>query len=131
MEKEISLAENENIETLFKVEPPLTSLENEGYFGYMGVILRNKVEDKIQCHLCGNFYEQLSLHVIHQHKIKLLEYRHKFQLPLNFPLCSLKISESARETIQKNSKNRKLLTGEEFQKRMNSNQGKKRRNHHY
>lgn len=100
--KEISLGENENIETIFKVEPPLTEIEN-GY-GYIGVVLRNKLTDKLQCHVCGEWFDLLSNHT-KAHKLTTIEYRKKFGLPLSFPLCSLAYSKKRSESGQ--SKERK------------------------
>lgn len=90
---------DENIETLFKVEPPINELEKG--FGYMGVILRNKEEDKLQCHICGKWYKSLSTHVNKAHGMNSREYKRQFSLPLSFPLVarstSRKHSERARD----------------------------------
>lgn len=98
-EKTINLLENENIETLFKVEPPLESLEEKGYFGFIGVVLRDKVKDKIQCHMCGEWVSFMGSHV-KKHKLRLIEYRKKFGLPLSFPLCSLAFSKAISKSAQ-------------------------------
>lgn len=82
---------DENIETLFKVRPPLQQLP-EGYFGYAGVLLRNKLEDKLQCHICGKWRKSLSNHVNLAHKILSREYKKKFSLPMAFPLVGRSVS---------------------------------------
>lgn len=84
----------EDIETIFKVEPPL--FEIEGGFGYQGVVLRDTASDKLQCHICGEWFTSLSNHVAIAHRIKSREYRIIYGLPLNFPLISRK--ESGRRS---------------------------------
>lgn len=90
----------ENIETLFKIEPPLTEL-TEG-FGYMGVVLSDKTTGNLQCHICGEFFYMLSSHIWNTHRFKSKEYKIKFQLPLSFPLCNKLYSQSMRERAQNN-----------------------------
>lgn len=99
----ISLQQKEEeIETLFKVEPPLQSLEEHGFYGFLGVILRNKTIDKIQCHLCGKWFSILSTHLLRKHQITQVEYQKKFSLPLTFPLCSKGFSAShSKSCIEK------------------------------
>lgn len=96
----------ENIETVFKVEQPISEVGN-GYFGYSGVLLRDKEKDLVQCHLCGKWFENLSQHVVGKHEIKSIQYRKMFGLPLHFPLCNKKYSELCRNTILNTLKNRK------------------------
>lgn len=78
------------IETVFKVVPPLTPLEN-GH-GYQGVLLKRKDDGRIQCHICGDWYHSLGKHSCYAHGIPADEYRYKFSLPLSYPLCSQKVS---------------------------------------
>jgi hypothetical protein len=87
-----TLESDVNIETLFKVEPPLTDIK-EGY-GYLGVLLRHKTEDKLQCHVCGEWFKALPTHVQKKHFLSTEQYRREFQLPLSFPLCSLSTSSA-------------------------------------
>jgi len=85
---------NEEIETLFKVELPLEELK-EG-FGYSGVLLRNKEQDTLQCHICGTWHKGLSSH-IKKHKMNTETYKVKFGLPLTFPLVSRSTSAKHRK----------------------------------
>ncbi|MEK7140488.1 MAG: hypothetical protein AAB815_01760, partial [Patescibacteria group bacterium] len=105
----LNLLENEEIETLFKVEPPLTTLpppgvgadgKEYGGFGYLGVLLRNKKTDRLQCHICRKWFLFLATHLL-KHKIKPVDYRIRFQLPLSFPLCGLKISRHGKDQALK------------------------------
>lgn len=82
----------EQVETLFKCEPPIEKLI--GAHGFMGVLLRDKNEDKLQCHECGKWFGALNLHVERKHKIACDSYRDKYGLPFKFPLVSRKISEA-------------------------------------
>lgn len=79
-----------NIETLFKVVEPITEIKDG--FGYLGVLLRDTDEDKLQCHICGNWYKSLSAHIQMGHKMGTRKYKKEFGLPLAFPMVSLSIS---------------------------------------
>ena len=97
----------EKVEPIFKVELPLTRLK-EG-FGYEGVILKEKETGKLQCHVCGKFFEFLSGHIFKGHKLKLEAYKKKFGLPLKYPLCSksmsMRLSEQFHEKFDRLLKN--------------------------
>lgn len=97
-----SLLENSDIETIFKAIPPLTEIENG--FGFLGVILRNKVIDKLQCHICGEWFDSLATHVFMAHQMKSREYKTKFGLPNGYGLVNKRISEafSQRQLTEKN-----------------------------
>lgn len=60
-------------------KPPFNKIpEGEG-FGFEGVILKTPDGSKIQCHICGELFELLCIH-IRQHGMNVTEYRQKFQL---------------------------------------------------
>lgn len=61
-------------------------------FGYMGCILSNKEETKIQCHVCGLMFEGLAMHARQAHGLSSREYKEKFQLAYTTAL----VSESRR-----------------------------------
>lgn len=92
--------ENENVQTWFKANPPYTEIE--GKFGYRGVVLYNKLEDKLQCHECGEWVEHLPSHIWNRHKIKNKDYRMTYGLPLTYPLVNKKISSYLSELGEKN-----------------------------
>lgn len=104
----MTLKISDNVETLFKVEPPFTDVE--GGFGYIGVVLSDKTTGKLQCHICGNYFEHLSCHVSSFHNMKSKAYKIKFQLPLGFPLCSKFRSEKLRKQSQLNNWEKNLPT---------------------
>lgn len=78
------------IETIFKVEPPLMPIE--GGHGFNGVLLRDVVNDLIQCHICGKWLKSVCHH-IPVHKINAYDYRVKYGLPLSVPLTCNRTSE--------------------------------------
>ena len=77
---------NENIESIFKAYPPFQKLDN-GY-GYKGILLRDTVNDLIQCHQCGQWKSFLPSHLCRKHKIGAMDYKIKFGLPMTYPLCA-------------------------------------------
>lgn len=88
-----------DIETLFKVKPPFT--EVDGGHGFVGVVMYSKKTDKLQCHICGRWVSHLPAHAWNSHKIKSLEYRKRFFLPLSFPLVSHGISLKIHDVNEK------------------------------
>lgn len=106
----ISIFNDEEIETVFKVEMPIEPIK-DGH-GFLGVILRNKVDDTIQCHICGEWFKLLSQHISGKHKIKVLEYRYKYGLPLSYPLCSKSYSANSSKNGLKNKNWLKKMTPE-------------------
>jgi len=81
-----------HIETLFKAEAPFEPVAN-GH-GFIGILLLDKMEDKIQCHLCGRWFKLLSPHLISKHDTTTDLYKRQFGLPLSFPLCSRGYSQT-------------------------------------
>lgn len=117
----------DHIETIFKVEPPLTPSKTE--FGYIGVILRDTIEDKIQCHLCGKWFNTLVQHLNKTHKIKCDQYKKEFSLPPNFPLVNREISRKASENASKPENLKRLEEIREHQK--TNSKSKKRQRQYY
>lgn len=110
----------EDIETVFKVEPPL--FEIEGGFGYQGVVLRDRATDKLQCHICGEWFSSLQCHIPQRHKIKVKDYKKLYGLPRRFPLLSRNISKKLSENTIERIKNGTLKPiphkkGEKWSKR--------------
>lgn len=94
-DNEFVLGLGEEIETVFKSVPPIKKLDKG--FGYLGVLLRNKNEDTLQCHICGKWFKSLNQHVLSKHKLLSKEYKHKYGLPLTYPLVS--VSTSAKRSV--------------------------------
>jgi hypothetical protein len=85
----------DHIETIFKTVPPVEKLSSG--FGYLGVLLRDPKEDRLQCHICGKWCKSLGKHSQMLHGISATEYRYKFHIPNKFPLVSVGISKSFSE----------------------------------
>lgn len=96
---------SEQIETVFKVQPPVTPVKS-GH-GYQGVLLRDRVEDTVQCHICGKWFKNLSMHVLKHHKYSRAEvYKKEFGLPKNFPLTSRSTSNKVSDAMIGNTNRR-------------------------
>ena len=61
-----------------KYVPPFEKVK--GGFGFMGVIVEDFNCGKIQCHVCGEWFEQMAMHLLHKHKLSSEEYKIKFGL---------------------------------------------------
>jgi predicted transcriptional regulator len=88
---EITSTPDRKVETVFKAQAPLTPVEN-GH-GYMGVLLRDTVNDVLQCHICGEWKKGLANHVSNSHKMTADDYRDEYKLPISCPLVSKTTSE--------------------------------------
>jgi hypothetical protein len=69
------------------IEPDLPyqgSWPNEMY-GKVGVLLEK--DDKVQCHICGNWYVELGRHSATKHKVNADQYRAYFGLACGRALC--------------------------------------------
>jgi hypothetical protein len=86
--KEIKEKYGENVIPLKKAVEPFMSADG---YGYQGIILYDVIEDKIQCHLCGNWYKQITAdHLFHKHGIEnTREYKKMFGLYMSTPLESI------------------------------------------
>lgn len=65
-------------------------------FGYFGAIQVTIDGEKIQCHICGELFGNLGLHIYHKHEMTVGEYREKFELSRSTAL----ISESCRDKLK-------------------------------
>ena len=64
------------IKPLYKAIEPF--MEVKRGHGYQGVVMYDDIEDKLQCHICGKFYENLGQHIWMGHKIKSADYKIDF-----------------------------------------------------
>jgi hypothetical protein len=81
-----------------KYVPPFDEIKNG--FGYMGVILEDYKTGKLQCHICGGWYEQMARH-IEIHKINSQEYRRRFGLLISTALKSKRMRIAQSKIMQK------------------------------
>lgn len=60
--------------SLYNYKEPFMRYET-GY-GYQGVLLFDTVSDKVQCHLCGEWFSGLGNHLFREHTMRAAEYKH-------------------------------------------------------
>jgi hypothetical protein len=77
-------------ESLYKVQPPF--MRSESAHGFNGVVIRDKVNDVVQCHECGKWFGQLATHLRCIHDMSTREYKIKHGLFMATALCSKKLS---------------------------------------
>lgn len=93
------LALNPNCQPLYKdgLFEPFGKLE--GYFGYYGMLLENYLDRTVQCHVCGEWFGNLAIH-IKKHGMNAVEYRSSFGFSKRVPLVHPDI-RSLRSEISK------------------------------
>jgi len=69
--------------------PPFEEVENG--FGFVGVLAEDTGTGKLQCHLCGSWYELLTTHIWAKHEILSKDYSEMFGLFRNTALKSMRI----------------------------------------
>jgi hypothetical protein len=77
---------------------PLGSLEDgTSYYAALGELPHNPQQDRVQCHLCGEWYRLVGgTHLSRTHGWTLAEYRDAFRLPQQSPTCSPGLSQERR-----------------------------------
>ncbi len=78
-------------------------MEYQNGFGYQGVLMHDDNEDKVQCHICGKWFDNLGKHT-RSHDMTPDDYRMKVGLSLRTGLCSQKISARRSEVAKKTYK---------------------------
>lgn len=69
--------------------------------GFLGVVMYDDTEDKVQCHICGKFFDHLGKHVS-KHELTARNYKEQFGLTLRTPLCNKRYSNLKSLTMSKN-----------------------------
>lgn len=70
-------------------------------YGQLGILSYDEIEDRIQCHICGEWFVYLFPHLRWKHGLTLDEYREDFGLNRTQPLCTKSLSEKHRRTFIK------------------------------
>lgn len=83
-------------------------------FGYYGAIAISRKDGRIQCHICGNLFGNLGLHLYHQHEITVTGYKEKFKLSRSTALISEEVRMKMKEQALEMFRN---MTQEEREKR--------------
>ena len=90
-----------------KYIPPFEKVK-DGY-GFMGVVLEDKKSGKIQCNICGKWFEQLQTHLV-SHNMSSEEYKLKYGLLMSTALKSKRLrlihSQVMIDLRKKNKANR-------------------------
>lgn len=93
--------------TLYNYKEPFMPFKSDIYeqsFGYEGVLLFDGSTDKVQCHLCGKWYESLGTHLGREHNMLACDYKNMVGLSKNTAL----IGEKFRQKLIANGKKRFL-----------------------
>ena len=76
------------------VKGPNPELDIARYWGRLGELAYDPDEDRVQCHLCGEWFRFLgSSHLRRTHGWTLAEYREAFRLPVMLATCSREHSQ--------------------------------------
>jgi hypothetical protein len=104
--------------TLYNYKEPFMRFE-EGY-GYLGVLLFDGKTDKVQCHMCGDWFEYLPNHLHKEHNMRAREYKEKVGLRQSTALLNekqrAKLIENGLENRMKNLRPGVAKTDEEKKK---------------
>lgn len=79
------------IRPLYKAHEPF--MEAPAAYGFLGVIMYDDKEDKVQCHVCGGWYRHVGSHAHVTHKISGEDYKDRFGLTRKIALCSMAVSK--------------------------------------
>jgi hypothetical protein len=79
--------------TFYNYKEPL--MKFEGGFGYVGTLLFDTKEDKMQCHFCGQWFGSLAHHLAREHNMSTHDYKESVGLLQTTAL----ISESFRAKL--------------------------------
>ena len=117
----------ESVFPLYKEKPPFA--EFKGGKGFLGVLLYDSNEDKVQCHLCGKWFLSLGAHINGIHKISSLDYKESVGLNRHTPLNSIgtRKLQQKRAIEQYPRKKDKLESGHKDYFKVNEHLGSKGR----
>lgn len=73
---------------LSNYKAPLKAIPEDQGFGYFGALRTSEKGTYVQCHMCGNLFQNLGNHIGQKHGISPREYKAKFQLALSTSLTS-------------------------------------------
>ncbi len=93
--------------TLYNYKEPFMLFE-EGY-GYQGVLLFDGASDKVQCHMCGEWYEALGPHIGRTHGLLAQEYKKMVGLSCKTALIGEKFREKLIATYTGNDRAKNLM----------------------
>lgn len=77
---------------------PLKKIPKADGFGYYGTVATTADKELVQCHLCGNLFKSLGVHIA-KHNLTARTYKEKYGLGLRTAL----IGDATREKMQRNT----------------------------
>lgn len=83
------------------LERKTTYFEDGRFYGKKGVIEHDRLNDKVRCHLCGNWYDALGTHLWKGHKVELAWYKKEFGINRRQGLENKRLEEILRETLKR------------------------------
>jgi len=89
-----------------KYIPPFKKIKN-GY-GFFGVVISDYKSGKLQCSVCGNWYERLGPHIFYKHNLTAKQYKDKFGLLYTTALVSMKQRLKQSKFMTEMLKNKKF-----------------------
>lgn len=87
------------IRPLYKAQEPF--MEAPAAHGFLGVIMYDDKEDKVQCHICGKWMEHVGGHINKAHGVSGEDYKDRFGLAQRIALCGSGYSAKRREIADK------------------------------
>lgn len=91
----------DNLLTVKNYKLPLKEIEKDLGHGYYGTLQQTADGKLIQCHLCGELFENLGSHVIQKHQVPTRQYKIRFQLQMGTALISDTEREKRKEGMQR------------------------------
>lgn len=107
----------DSVYPLYKDEMHEPYMENNGRYGYKGVVLYDELEDKLQCSICGEWYGHLTAHTWQAHDVGAEEYREQNSLLKKVSLVNKNISRKMSANGKRNIKKGKTGIFTIFNKR--------------
>lgn len=95
----------ESVYPLYKDQMHEPYMENDNGIGYKGVVMYDEHEDKVQCHICGKWFQFLPPHIAKFHKVTAKKYRDDGGINNTAALCSVNYSKQRSELAKSNAYN--------------------------
>ena len=89
-----------DIETLYKAKPPFILPEDAK--APLGVLLYDRVNDKVKCHVCGRWMKIINSQHLSLHKMDQELYREKFGFTKHIALCNRSLSAMISDRAKRN-----------------------------
>lgn len=88
-----------DLTVIYNYKEPLTKVTSG--FGYFGCLSGTQEQDKLQCHICGELFKDLGMHVVYKHQVERHDYKERFGLARLTKLISPTYKDEKREAFLK------------------------------